>query len=140
MSHIQIYISPLGSEEPIQYIYNIDSPPVNINSFLGNFLNPSILGLGQSTNNGLGAINSITRDVVSTLDESEKDKLKVYKLSENKEEICSVCMSDMNTDEHVCELPCKHTFHDDCIQPWLQQYNYKCPICRKEVGKPKHNI
>lgn len=132
ISHIQIYISPLDSGEPIQYTYNINSPPLNINSFLGNFLNPSILGLG--------AINSVTQDVVSTLDESEKDKLKVYKLSENKEEKCSVCMSDMNTDEHVCELPCNHTFHNNCIQPWLQQYNYKCPICRKEVGKPKHNI
>ena len=82
----------------------------------------------------------MTQDVVSTLDDSETDKLKKYKLSENKEEKCSVCMTSLNMDEHVCELPCEHIFHDECIQPWLQQYNYKCPICRKEVGKPKHNI
>ena len=79
-------------------------------------------------------------DVVSTLDDSENDKLKVYKLLEKKEEKCSICMSDLNIDEQVCDLPCKHTFHDECIQPWLSNYTYKCPICRKEVGKPKHHI
>jgi hypothetical protein len=79
-------------------------------------------------------------DVVSTLDDSEKDKLKVYKLIEKKEEKCTICMSEINVDEQVCDLPCAHTFHDECIQPWLNHYNYKCPVCRKEVGKPKHNI
>jgi len=79
-------------------------------------------------------------DVVTTLDESDADKLKKYKLDSKKEEKCSVCMTDMDKDQQVCDLPCSHTFHDDCIQPWLTQYNYKCPICRKEVGKPKHNI
>ena len=49
-------------------------------------------------------------------------------------------MSEINVDEQVCDLPCAHMFHDECIQPWLNHYNYKCPVCRKEVGKPKHNI
>ena len=80
------------------------------------------------------------QDVVTTLDESDADKLKKYKLDSKKEEKCSICMTDMDKDNDVCDLPCSHTFHDDCIQPWLTQYNYKCPICRKEVGKPKHNI
>ena len=84
--------------------------------------------------------DQISEDVISTLDDSEKDKLSIYKLIEKKEEKCSICMSDLNIDEQVCDLPCKHTFHDECIQPWLSNYNYKCPICRKEVGKPKHNI
>ena len=129
ISQLQIYISQIGSGEHIQYNANLS--PLNINNLIGNLLNSSI---------GLGSINSMTQDVVSTLDDSETDKLKKYKLSENKEEKCSVCMTSLNIDEHVCELPCEHIFHDECIQPWLQQYNYKCPICRKEVGKPKHNI
>ena len=79
-------------------------------------------------------------DVVTTLDDADINKLKKYKLDSKKEEKCSVCMTDMDKEQEVCELPCLHTFHDDCIQPWLTQYNYKCPICRKEVGKPKHNI
>jgi E3 ubiquitin-protein ligase RNF115/126 len=79
-------------------------------------------------------------DVVSTLDDSENDKLKVYRLIEKKEEKCSICMCDINIDEEVCDLPCTHTFHNECIQPWLKNYNYKCPVCRKEVGKPKYNI
>ena len=121
----------MGIGEPIQYNHNLS--PININNLIGNLLNLSNIGSLQFNNH-------TTQDVISTLDESDNDKLNIYTLTENKEDKCSVCMSELNIDEHVCELPCKHTFHNDCIQPWLQQYNYKCPICRKEVGKPKHHI
>ena len=121
----------MGIGEPIQYNHNLS--PININNLIGNLLNLSNIGSLQFNNH-------TTQDVISTLDESDNDKLNIYTLTENKEDNCSVCMSELNIDEHVCELPCKHTFHNDCIQPWLQQYNYKCPICREEVGKPKHHI
>jgi hypothetical protein len=160
-SNIQFYFSTMGPGGTIQYTFNGGNAPnigsANLNTLLGSLLNPNpsmilpplppqqmmmqpLLGPLFTGLLPPGPMGPILQDVVSTLDESEKDKLKVYKLSEKKEEKCSVCMTDMNTDEQVCELPCGHTFHDDCIQPWLKEYNYKCPICRKEVGKPKHNV
>jgi len=120
----------------IQYTFN---PNSIFQPNLRNIINSNPLFSTQGIFNSL-LFEPIMEDVVSTLDDSEKDKLKVYKLIEKKEEKCTICMSEINVDEQVCDLPCAHTFHDECIQPWLNHYNYKCPVCRKEVGKPKHNI
>ena len=126
----------ISSIRTIQYTFN-PNPVFHPN--LRNIINSNSLFSTQGIFNSL-LFEPIMEDVVSTLDDSEKDKLKVYKLIEKKEEKCAICMSEINVDEQVCDLPCAHTFHDECIQPWLNHYNYKCPVCRKEVGKPKHNI
>jgi hypothetical protein len=155
--NIQLSFYPINSRTTIQYTFNQDSiyqPNLNnLNTLLRNInSNPLIILPSFSTNqtisqslfnpilSGIFLTEPIMDDVVSTLDDSENDKLKVYKLIEKKEEKCSICMSEINIDEQVCDLPCNHTFHNECIQPWLKHYNYKCPICRKEVGKPKYNI
>ena len=95
--------------------------------------------INTTTTNNYGLANNFT-DVVTTLEEEDLNNLRKFKTDKILEEKCSVCMANINIDEEVCELPCKHNFHNECIEPWLKQYNYKCPICRMEVGKPKHNI
>ena len=53
---------------------------------------------------------------------------------------CSICLCDIVRSDKTEKLRCKHIYHKDCITDYLINYNYKCPICRIEIGKPKYNI
>ncbi|KAK6258939.1 hypothetical protein SCA6_013413 [Theobroma cacao] len=46
---------------------------------------------------------------------------------------CAVCLSELEEGEEVRKLKCKHTFHKDCLDRWLQQYWATCPLCRTKV-------
>ena len=45
---------------------------------------------------------------------------------------CSVCKDEFEINQNLINLPCKHTFHDECIKPWLKERN-SCPTCRFEL-------
>ena len=79
-------------------------------------------------------------NVICTLNEEEKNKLNKVILENNLDKCCSVCMDELVKDNEVIILPCEHIFHTNCIEEWLSKYNYNCPVCKKEVGKPKYNI
>jgi len=74
------------------------------------------------------------QDVVVATDKTVLEKLNKYTLDCNSETKCVICIDNMNEAQVVCELDCKHLFHDECIKEHLSQYSYKCPICRDEVG------
>ena len=84
-------------------------------------------------------IHRNNEDVVASLSTEDINKLKKYKLEETLENPCSICKTSMEKDEEVCHLECGHIHHSECIEPWFNQYNYRCPMCRQEVGKPKYN-
>lgn len=46
---------------------------------------------------------------------------------------CRVCLSEFQEGEKVRNLNCRHTFHKDCLDQWLQQYCATCPLCRNKV-------
>ncbi|KAH7520662.1 hypothetical protein FEM48_Zijuj08G0169600 [Ziziphus jujuba var. spinosa] len=46
---------------------------------------------------------------------------------------CSVCLSEFEEGDKIRKLQCKHTFHRDCLDRWLQQYWATCPLCRTKV-------
>lgn len=51
--------------------------------------------------------------------------------SEGKAE-CSICMDPVELGTEVTVLPCKHWFHYNCIEMWLNQHN-TCPHCRRSI-------
>lgn len=77
-------------------------------------------------------------DVKITLDENEYNKLERINVGEKMEENCSICMEEIEKGNEIIRLPCKHIFHEKCIKSYLLEYNYKCPLCRYDIGN--HNI
>lgn len=116
-----------NSNSNLSNIFNsIDN--VSANSFLQSFLN--IMNLQQQN----------MEDVRATLGKEGEKEIKNYKLKEDLDGTCSVCMMKLEKTQEVSELKCKHVFHKECIMKWLKEYNYKCPVCRAECGKPKFNL
>ncbi|KAF8427770.1 hypothetical protein EV426DRAFT_367095 [Tirmania nivea] len=46
---------------------------------------------------------------------------------------CPVCLEDFEEDQEVRILPCSHSFHTDCIDPWLLNVAGSCPLCRIDL-------
>ena len=82
-------------------------------------------------------------DVIVTLDDDDYNKLQSIKyseLNEEEEKKCSICLVGFENDDMLLKLPCDHYFHKQCIEEWLKEYDYKCPVCRHECGKTKSNF
>ncbi|KAK4409651.1 E3 ubiquitin-protein ligase RHA2A [Sesamum angolense] len=43
---------------------------------------------------------------------------------------CVVCLNRMGDGDHVRKLACRHVFHKDCFDGWLDHLNFSCPLCR----------
>lgn len=47
---------------------------------------------------------------------------------------CPICLDDFEPNEsQVRELPCRHIFHVECIDPFLLNNSSLCPICKQSV-------
>ncbi|XP_022997399.1 probable E3 ubiquitin-protein ligase RHG1A isoform X2 [Cucurbita maxima] len=45
---------------------------------------------------------------------------------------CCICQEEYSNGDEVGMLRCEHTYHEGCIQQWLQLKNW-CPICKASV-------
>ena len=71
-----------------------------------------------------------------TLNQEKIQKLKTIHCKEEKEisiQNCTVCLETIKKNEIISILPCKHEFHQNCIETWLKEYSKHCPLCKKEM-------
>ena len=53
-------------------------------------------------------------------------------------EDCTICMAPMSEMKKCSILPCRHTYHTECIHEWIdadEETSLQCPICRREIFK-----
>jgi hypothetical protein len=77
-------------------------------------------------------------DVRVTLKVGSLEKLPVKPFVDIKNENatgCTICQEDFTDQDETRMMPCEHVFHKACVDTWLIDYSYKCPVCRKECGE-----
>ncbi len=85
-------------------------------------------------------MNGNMEDVKKVLSEEELEKLIVCSFKEldssiaNINTMCTVCREEFCPDDKVRCLPCKHIYHQECVDGWLTSHSHKCPCCRTEAG------
>ena len=45
---------------------------------------------------------------------------------------CSICITNFELCDSVCELTCNHIFHEKCVRKWAK-HKLECPLCRAKI-------
>ncbi|KAI3696241.1 hypothetical protein L1987_79252 [Smallanthus sonchifolius] len=93
---------------------------------------------GDADDSGLfEAVGSGLAELVILADQLNLNRVLSYKYSsctercvDPAESECVVCLNRLADGEHVRKLPCRHVFHKDCFDGWLDHLNFNCPLCR----------
>jgi hypothetical protein len=92
--------------------------------------------IGTFINNGVNM-----EDIKMVLSSEELEKIPNINYKDLEQKIketntsCIICQDEFRDVDKIRLLPCKHIFHDLCVDNWLTKHSYKCPCCRKEAGK-----
>ncbi|KAF2310893.1 hypothetical protein GH714_018217 [Hevea brasiliensis] len=46
---------------------------------------------------------------------------------------CVVCLCTLRDGDQVRKLDCRHVFHKECFDGWLDHLNFNCPLCRSPL-------
>ncbi|UIZ26989.1 hypothetical protein KXD40_001802 [Peronospora effusa] len=128
---VEVYVSELGEGgDPVEILNALGGmfPMLTGNSgdyAFGNMANV-INQLMQNDQNRHGAPPA-AKEIVEQL-----PKVKITQNEVDGSAECTVCKDFFAVDDEVHRLPCEHSFHPDCILPWLKQHN-SCPLCRFEL-------
>lgn len=63
---------------------------------------------------------------------NDKNLNKLEPNYENRNKNCSICIKDYENGEKIRYLPCKHSFHQNCVDYWLSLKN-ACPLCKGKI-------
>ena len=99
--------------------------------------------MGLLNLNGINTTNinqEIQEDINITIDKKDLDNLNILKYDKKVSISCPICLMDVEKDNEYYEIKCNHIFHKECLEKWLEKYNYICPVCRTELGNSKAHI
>lgn len=94
----------------------------------------SVHSMNQQIHDGLAR----SRSLASGVDKTVVESLPFFRFSSlrgSRDGLeCAVCLAKFEDVEILRLLPkCKHAFHIDCIDQWLEKHS-TCPLCRRKVS------
>ena len=51
--------------------------------------------------------------------------------------MCSICLHELHAGDFVFVGDCRHVFHQNCMQQWVESRGRDCPNCRSEIVPPQ---
>ena len=51
---------------------------------------------------------------------------------------CLICLDDYEPEHDIRVMSCRHAFHKDCVDKWLQVGRNNCPACRSKVSEVEY--
>ncbi|CAH8388132.1 unnamed protein product [Eruca vesicaria subsp. sativa] len=81
------------------------------------------------------SVSSGLTNLVELADQLKLNRLFSYRYADTAvaSSDCIVCLSTLKTGEEVRKLGCRHVFHKQCLEGWLQHLNFNCPLCRSPL-------
>jgi hypothetical protein len=136
------HVHVIGQQNPyIEYIQQPILMQYPANQLLGNF------GLALNMFNIIlqnPPINDPNmEDVKNVINSEELSQLpiKTYEeVDKEKHKTCAICLEDYDKESQLRILKCDHSFHKDCVDKWLTDCDYKCPVCRDDSNKHHANV
>lgn len=47
-------------------------------------------------------------------------------------DVCAICLENLQPEDDIRALSCKHVFHDECIRLWFTSRKASCPLCKHD--------
>ena len=85
--------------------------------------------------NQIEVSNGLTQDQIDSLPKFKYNKIDLNgSFSDDKNEVCAICLCDFEQDELMLKLPlCNHIFHSNCVTNWISRNSF-CPYCRRQIS------
>lgn len=126
-----------------------DSIPLLLVAIIANcvaYIRSLLLGLFQSmglsrfdadeVEDGLlGAVGSGLASLIVLAEQLNLNRVVSYRYGDDGSPAsdCVVCLCSLRDGDQVRRLACRHVFHKECFDGWLDHLNFNCPLCRSPL-------
>ncbi|XP_009114249.1 E3 ubiquitin-protein ligase RHA2B-like [Brassica rapa] len=129
---LQGQLSDVSSDSiPLMLVALIATFFKHLRSFFLRFSSSSVVVVEEDA-----SASSVYSGLANLADQLKLNRLLSYLYADNAASAssdCIVCLSTLKTGEQVRKLDCRHVFHKQCLEGWIQHLNFNCPLCRSPL-------